>query len=395
MLITVFGFLEYFLHKRTIKKIPIRIHVNGIRGKSTTVRLIAACLREAGYSVLAKTTGTVPRIILENGTEKEIKRKFSANIIEQKYFVRRAAKKGVDAIVVECMAVNPETQWVSEHQLIKSTIGVITNVRADHQDVYGFKLQDIADALKSTIPENGLLVTAEKKYFSYFKRYANLLNTKSILADFNKLSGIYYEETPHLFFKDNIAIALEVSRLLKIDTDTALQGILKATPDPGALTIYKLVKNKKILWFINSFAVNDKESLLLVWEKVNQLFSGKKTIHAKKLAIVNHREDRITRTIQFDQILANNLFFSKIILIGPTSPLSQKKLIDFGYPSENIYRVKKERNPAQIIETIFQFIEEYGIVYGLCNTKGAGMQIIEYFQENGEEICYTRQLELE
>ncbi len=34
-------------------------------------RLIAACLREAGYSVLAKTTGSKPIIIFPDGEEKE------------------------------------------------------------------------------------------------------------------------------------------------------------------------------------------------------------------------------------------------------------------------------------------------------------------------------------
>jgi hypothetical protein len=36
--------------------IPVRIHVNGIRGKSSVTRLIAAALREAGIRTVAKTT---------------------------------------------------------------------------------------------------------------------------------------------------------------------------------------------------------------------------------------------------------------------------------------------------------------------------------------------------
>jgi len=163
--ILLLGFLENYFHQKRIKKIPIRIHVNGTRGKSTTVRLIAATLKEAGYRVLAKTTGTSPRIILENGEEEIIQRRGTANIIEQKHFIKKAVQKGSNAIVVECMAVQPETQWVSEHKIIKSTIGVITNIREDHQDVYGPNLRDAADALKMTIPEHGYLVTAEKEFF--------------------------------------------------------------------------------------------------------------------------------------------------------------------------------------------------------------------------------------
>jgi UDP-N-acetylmuramoylalanine-D-glutamate ligase len=37
--ILILGILESYYHEKRIKNIPIRIHVNGTRGKSTTVRL--------------------------------------------------------------------------------------------------------------------------------------------------------------------------------------------------------------------------------------------------------------------------------------------------------------------------------------------------------------------
>ncbi len=46
--------LGYFEKKRVqkdIDKIPLRIVVNGIRGKSTVTRLITGILKEAGYKV--------------------------------------------------------------------------------------------------------------------------------------------------------------------------------------------------------------------------------------------------------------------------------------------------------------------------------------------------------
>jgi len=57
------GIIEQINHYKRVKRIPIRIHVNGTRGKSITTRLIAAGLREAGFKVLAKTTGILPRLI--------------------------------------------------------------------------------------------------------------------------------------------------------------------------------------------------------------------------------------------------------------------------------------------------------------------------------------------
>ena len=66
---------EKILHEKRLKRIPIRIHVNGTRGKSTVTRLIAASLRRVGIRTLAKTTGTIPRLILPDGKEETILRR--------------------------------------------------------------------------------------------------------------------------------------------------------------------------------------------------------------------------------------------------------------------------------------------------------------------------------
>jgi len=59
------------------------IHVNGIRGKTATCRLIDAQLRRAGFKVFTKTTGTAPLYIDTAGVEHSIFRRGPANIIEQ------------------------------------------------------------------------------------------------------------------------------------------------------------------------------------------------------------------------------------------------------------------------------------------------------------------------
>ena len=58
------GVLEASVHGRRLSRIPIRIHVNGTRGKSSVTRLIAAGLSASGLRTYAKTTGTRPRLIL-------------------------------------------------------------------------------------------------------------------------------------------------------------------------------------------------------------------------------------------------------------------------------------------------------------------------------------------
>ncbi len=385
-LLFFFGFLENYFHQRRIQKIAVRIHVNGTRGKSTTVRLIAAALREAGYRVLAKTTGTSPRMILENGEEETIRRRGSPNIIEQKHFLKKAVQRGCNAVVLECMAVHPETQWVSEHRIIQSTIGVITNVREDHQDVYGPYLKDAAEALKLTIPRDSCLITAENTFLPLFRLQSEKMNTKCVLAaPENNLNG-KYRESENFFFSDNVAIALEVSQVLGINKQIALQGMLKATPDPGALTIYQLKRGNKRLWFVNAFAANDRESILLIHDRLVNQILPKKNDHTPEIALVNHRDDRITRTIQFDKMLSRDINFHHILLAGPTSQLSRRKLIQFGYPAANIQLIKRGEAMTHIMEKIFNLIENNGVVYGLGNTRGLGLEIIEYFREEGQKI---------
>src|SRR5215510_904106 len=110
LLVTLGALVEGLLHRRNLARIPIRIHVNGTRGKSSVTRLIAAGLREGGLVTCAKTTGTLARMILPNGREVPIFRPAGANVIEQKRIVAAAAAHGADALVIECMALQPELQ---------------------------------------------------------------------------------------------------------------------------------------------------------------------------------------------------------------------------------------------------------------------------------------------
>jgi len=379
----IWGIIEQISHQKRVNSIPIRIHVNGTRGKSTTTRLIAAGLREAGFKVLAKTTGTLPRIIFEDGMETPIRRRGSPNIIEQLKIFKEATKRKVDVLVVECMAVSPELQWVSEHKMVKSTIGVITNVREDHLEDVGPGLDSMAESLKLTIPQGEVLVTAEKNYLSFFKEHADNLKTKIIWADPDDVSDRTIDKFHYMNFKENVSVALRVNKHFGVKEDVALRGMLKANPDPGAFRVFKLVKEGKIIFFVNAFAANDRTSTLLIWEKVKKIFDLN---NLPVIGIINSREDRALRAIQFAHILAKEIILSKIILVGPLSKLTEMAFFKLKVPDDKILNLGRITNTEEVLQTVLRSINNKNkvILIGLGNTKGVGQGLIEYFNQYGE-----------
>ncbi|MBU2534533.1 MAG: poly-gamma-glutamate synthase PgsB, partial [Alphaproteobacteria bacterium] len=69
--------------RRSVRRIPIRIHVVGTRGKSSLTRFVAAGLRASGKRTIGKITGIVPTIIDLDGCPQTIHRRGLPRVIEQ------------------------------------------------------------------------------------------------------------------------------------------------------------------------------------------------------------------------------------------------------------------------------------------------------------------------
>ena len=187
---------------------------------------------------MAKTTGTVPRFVLPNGREVPVYRPGGANIIEQKQSVTMAAAQRAEALVVECMALQPHLQWLSESKLVRATHGVITNARPDHLDVMGPTEDDVARALAGTVPVGGAFLTAERKHREFFQQVCEDRNTRFRGAEeiSRPVTDADLQGFSYLEHQENVELALAVCEEIGVDNETALRGMWRAKPDPGAMT---------------------------------------------------------------------------------------------------------------------------------------------------------------
>jgi poly-gamma-glutamate synthase PgsB/CapB len=285
------GAVERWRRDRARAGIPIRIHVNGTRGKSTVTRLIAGALREAGIPTIAKTTGAFARVILEDGSERPVLRRAPANIHEQLWFLRFASRHGARAVVVECMAIDPALQWTSEHDMVGATIGVITNARSDHADLMGATREDVAQALASTIPRHGILMTGDIGVSAPIAQRAAALGTRVIEAAREWLPPSASHVPP--WIQENMRIALAVTRHLGIAESIALRGMLAAAPDPGAARSGSLSLDGVTIRYVDATSANDPESL-------QALLESEASGHSPaRVFVFNHRIDRPLRLAQF------------------------------------------------------------------------------------------------
>lgn len=362
----------YFIYllgeARTVKaarrKIEHMVHVNGTRGKSTVSRLIEAGLRAEGLRVFCKTTGTDPVTIDVNGCEEPIRRRGKANIKEQIAILRRAAAQDAQVLVVECMAITPEFQQASQHDILRADIGVITNVRRDHTDVMGDTLPQIAEALCHTVPRGGVLLTAETVMAGQLKTAAEKNGSRFVCAEVQGDEGA-------LDFPENVALALAVCEELGVPRETAFAGMQRFSRDPYALSLYRLGKAA----FIGGLSINDIQSICMVWEKL-------RTEHGwqdrKLTLLINNRGDRASRTEDMLRV-CTALHPAEVWLMGASR----------GYMKRGLRRELPDAAVRELsggTDIAVDSLTEDQVIFAIGNIAGGGRELMEYVRREGSAL---------
>jgi gamma-polyglutamate synthase len=380
LMIVVFLVREKICNERRLNGIPIRIHVNGIRGKTSVTRLIAAALRESGIRTLAKITGDEPVLIYPDGKEEIIQRRGPVRIQEQIRFVKKAADLHAEAIVIECMALDPHLQCVSETQMIKSTVGVITNVRQDHMEIMGKSLDDIAEALSQTIPKKGLLVTSDERYFAFFKARAAERDTKAFLSENKKDECHQGNRGEPSVLRENILIADKVCSLVAIAASPAHGSLAHKDTDKTYPNIIIMNLDGKKLYFIDAFSANDIDSTRLI----QQMTLHKTYFPRPYIALLNNRADRPLRMLSFLSYLTLDPTYDYVVLLGDNQRMAKKYIQRKGRTSGII--ILKSLTPDKLLDEIYQQISsnEFTIV-GMGNHKGLGGEVARFIQRRGKK----------
>lgn len=341
-------------HRRHLRAVPIRIHVAGTRGKSTTTRLIAAGLRAGGLIVAAKTTGSEPRFIGPDGGEEEWPRRGPAAIAEQRRFFAKAAKLSAQAAVVECMAIRPEFVWASEAYLVRATTALITNARADHFEDVGERPDAMAEALAGVVPTGGRLVVAGEAMSPKLAARATAAGTEVMVVDVGGLDGMAADR----------ALALAVCAAHGVPPTVAGPAMDMAAGDPGLFFDRPLVLAGKQVNFANAFACNDVASLAQAW-------AGRRD-DAPAVVLLNARRDRPLRTRHFLDFLAGQKPAPLVFVAGDPAAVRYARRRG----GAGRIRPLKARTPTGALAEVAAAAAPGATIWGVGNYHGLGAELI-------------------
>ena len=353
---------EQSRHLARLARVPIRVHVNGIRGKSTITRYIAAALNAGGLATVAKTTGSATRLIAADGTETPVHRIGAPTILEQVSLLARALVPGTDAMVVECMALDPEYQRISETRMIRATDGIIANVRHDHTEQLGDTLPAIARSLASTVPRNGVLYTAvQDEALLQILRDAAFGEVVQVSpAD---VSDRDMDRFGPMEVAENVALALAVARRHGVPRDTALRAMVEAGPDPGASAVERIQTEAGTLHWVDLFSVNDVASASKILAQVRDDLRDLPVV-----LLLNTRSDRTARSADFSDWIGRDLPDVPVVETGDATDAAAARLRRQGADESGAFHVATHDDRTDLVRRLLALAgTTEAIAVGLAN----------------------------
>jgi poly-gamma-glutamate synthase PgsB/CapB len=375
VLVLVLLVLETVYVGRSVRRISLRIHVNGTRGKSSVVEYIAAGLRASGYRTMAKITGVQPTVILPDGTRQLLPRHGPARVQEQLRVIASASRQSADVLILECMSVKPELQ-ILEGTVFRPHIAVLTNIRDDHLEQIGSTPEERLAAYRSALPSHATIVTADRRHLDSIT--ATAVTKGSSLARPDELSPLERSLLPRFVIEENIGMALTVCRMAGADRQTAFDAMLSFAKEKQS-ELFEWRAGSSRVRFLNCFAANDTVS---TGERLDLYLRDGGNRHEEIIVLLNTRADRPLRSALFAAWCATLPKLQKVIVTGSHIPRTRKALLRSGVDEDRV-TVWEGENTARAREELDRLITGDTLVIGVGNIAGAGVELAAAFAPQG------------
>jgi gamma-polyglutamate synthase len=377
LLLLAAGIVEKRRHRARLDRLPLRISVNGSRGKSTVTRLLTGALAAAGHRPLGKTTGTEPKLLLGwAGEEEDLRRRPEGpNISEQRLVTRRAVQAGADVLIAECMAVKPEYQLTFHADLVDVNLLVICNALDDHLDEMGPTAADVAEVFAASIPRGGTVVVTPEEHLDSYRAVAAERDARLLVADPAAITERELRGHGHLVLAEHVALVLAITRDLGIDDEVALAGMRDAPVDPYAMRVTPVGDPLEPAYFVNGFAANDPRSTLAVWQHLE----GRDLDVDGLTVVVNCRGDRIDRTELFATDVLPQLPIDTLVVTGEQTRPILRAVSDGGLPVDDLLDLTGA-SADDVVAALNGSLSGH-VIFGVGNLHGGGVELVAAIED--------------
>jgi poly-gamma-glutamate synthase PgsB/CapB len=389
--------LERLRLDRARAAVPLRIAVTGTRGKTTVARLLAAVLREDGRTVLAKTTGSEPCLLLPDGSVERIRRRGPASILEQKALLHRAVRLGADAVVAEVMSIHAENHAVEGRRILVPHLVLATNFLVDHTEAQGHTEESVGAVLVRAVPAGATVLVPEGLCPSSFRRAVTgagvTLVEVPVGAGARSIARVSMAAPT---FPDNLDLVVAAARRLGVGDDVIRRGIANARHDVGALGVWSVQAERAgggptdrgpRAHLVNAFAANDPGATLRVYEEVMARLAGPRP---RCVGLLSLRADRGDRTLQWADALGAGFLnrFDALLVTGLHAAALARKVrrMDRRAMRANAPPVRVlPRAPAAELTraALAELGPSGGVVFGFGNIGGPGLELVEHWARVG------------
>jgi gamma-polyglutamate synthase len=358
--------------RRMRHRLPLRIAVTGTRGKSSTVRLIAAGLSAAGYRVSYKTTGSQAVLGHPDGRETPIRRRGIPSPIEQRRVLRECVRDRATALVAEAMSIRAESLRVELRRILDPQWVVVTNIRADH-------VADLVDpdrAFADAVPGLATVICPADISDRFRQRLSLRSERTPVLVDVSTEADCETRDGEH---PDNVILAEAACHSVGVPRDIARAGMQEVRPDIGAFHAWSLPHAAGEIVVVNAFAANDPDSTRWLLQSARKRWNPQQCI-----GLLNLRRDRGDRTAQWIRALSiGDPAFDALIVVGEIPYVSSR-------PVRRAYgdrcRITSSRDPSRIQSEILAIAREGALVFGFGNIGGVGLRLVERWKEEGRRL---------